>query len=82
MQTAVSDGWILDLKLPRSKRHHALADMMFDAIRSQQIPPGTRLPTHRELAYRLNTSVSRRLLHTVAGEARALDRGEPRANRP
>ncbi len=58
MQTAVSDGWILDLKLPRSKRHHALADMMFDAIRSQQIPPGTRLPTHRELAYRLNTSVS------------------------
>ena len=36
MQTAVSDGWILDLKLPRSERNHALADMMFAAMRSQQ----------------------------------------------
>jgi DNA-binding transcriptional MocR family regulator len=57
MQTAAAE-WLSDLKLPSGERHHVLAEMMIAAIRSRKVPPGTRLPTHRELAQRLNTSVS------------------------
>lgn len=50
--------WLEALELPRSERHRVLAEQMCDAIRRHNIAPGTRLPTHRDLARRLDTSVS------------------------
>jgi DNA-binding transcriptional MocR family regulator len=60
--------WLPDLGDRGGPRYQALADAITEAITSGALAPGSRLPTHRDLAHRLGLSV-----HTVSqayGEVR------------
>jgi DNA-binding transcriptional MocR family regulator len=61
-------SWYPDLDKRSGPRYLALADAITDAITRGELAPGERLPTHRDLAYKLSVSV-----HTVSqayGEVR------------
>lgn len=49
--------WLPDLQARSGPRYRAIAEAMADAIREGALPPGTRLPTHRDLAWRLGVTV-------------------------
>ncbi|MEQ8813163.1 MAG: PLP-dependent aminotransferase family protein [Thalassobaculum sp.] len=49
--------WLPDLAHRSGPRYRAIAEAMADAIRGGSLTPGTRLPTHRELAWRLGVTV-------------------------
>ena len=53
--------WQPDLHHRSGPRYQALADAITEAIETGTLVPGARLPTHRDLAYRLGVSV-----HTVS----------------
>ncbi|WP_162918850.1 PLP-dependent aminotransferase family protein [Taklimakanibacter deserti] len=50
--------WVPDYKTRPGRIYVALADAMADDIASGRLRPGERLPTHRELAWHLQLSVS------------------------
>jgi DNA-binding transcriptional MocR family regulator len=50
-------NWLPDLATRRGPRYRAIADALADDIRSGALPAGTRLPTHRDLAWRLKVTV-------------------------
>ncbi|MEA2778923.1 MAG: hypothetical protein QOK29_467 [Rhodospirillaceae bacterium] len=49
--------WIPDLAGYGGPRYKAIADALATDLRSGRLKPGDRLPTHRELAYRLGVTV-------------------------
>ncbi len=49
--------WQPDLAGFAGPRYLAIADALSEDIRQQRVAPGTRLPTHRDLAYRLGVTV-------------------------
>lgn len=50
-------NWTPDLTSHPGPRYRAIADALADDIAAGRLSPGTRLPTHRDLAYRLNVTV-------------------------
>ncbi len=49
--------WQPDISEHSGPRYVAIADVLATDIRSRRLAPGDRLPTHRELAYRLGVTV-------------------------
>jgi DNA-binding transcriptional MocR family regulator len=49
--------WLPELSGRSGPRYLAIADAIADAVRDGSLPPGTRLPTHRDLAWRLHVTV-------------------------
>ena len=54
---AVSPSWAPDLSEFSGPRYLALANSIADAIAHGQLAPGTRLPTQRQMARRLNLNI-------------------------
>jgi DNA-binding transcriptional MocR family regulator len=50
-------SWIPELSQIDGPRYLAIAKALAADVASGRLPPGTRLPTHRELAYRLRVTV-------------------------
>ena len=57
-------------------RYLAIADALTADIRSRRLAPGDRLPTHRDLAYRLNVTVGTVTRAYNEAERRGLIGGE------
>jgi len=49
--------WVPDLSAHSGPRYRAIAEALASDMRSGRLKPGERLPTHRELAYRLGVTV-------------------------
>lgn len=62
-------SWLPNLNEDVRPRYLALANAIADDIEAARLPLGARLPTHRDLAYRLGISV-----HTVSNAYAELDR--------
>ena len=50
-------GWLPDLAGRPGPRYRAIAEAMAESIAGGALTPGTRLPTHRDLAWRLGVTV-------------------------
>src|SRR5215467_6999210 len=50
--------WYSEWFVRRGEVFSSLADTLEQAIRSGRLPPGSRLPTHRDLSKRLGVAVS------------------------
>lgn len=61
--------WTPDIRRKPGPRYLAIANAIAEAVSSGELKPGTRLPTHRELAGRLKVSV-----HTVSAAYAAAER--------
>jgi DNA-binding transcriptional MocR family regulator len=68
--------WIPDLSSHRGPRYLAIADALATDIRQSRLSPGDRLPTHRELAYRLGCTVGTVTRAYGEAERRGLIGGE------
>jgi DNA-binding transcriptional MocR family regulator len=68
--------WQPDLTAYNGPRYLAIADALSDDIRQQRVAPGTRLPTHRDLAYRLGVTVGTVTRAYAEAERRGLIGGE------
>lgn len=64
-------NWTPDLKKRRGPLYLALAEALHDDVKSGSLPPGTRLPTHRELASKIGVTVGT----VTRGYAEAARRG-------
>lgn len=64
-------NWTPDLKKRRGPLYLALAEALHDDVKSGSLPPGTRLPTHRELAAKIGVTVGT----VTRGYAEAARRG-------
>jgi DNA-binding transcriptional MocR family regulator len=60
----------------RRPRYRAIADALADDVRSGVLPPGARLPTHRDLAWRLRVTVGTVSRAYAEAERRGLIAGE------
>jgi len=49
--------WIPDLSTTSGPRYMAIADALASDVRNGKLKAGERLPTHRDLAYRLGVTV-------------------------
>ncbi|TCS63160.1 aminotransferase-like domain-containing protein [Varunaivibrio sulfuroxidans] len=49
--------WIPDLSSYDGPKYLAIAQALEDDVRAGKLPPGARMPTHRELAFRLGVTV-------------------------
>src|SRR5690349_17343299 len=49
--------WLPDLSRFEGPRYAAIADALAADVRGGRLTPGTRLPTHRDLAWRLGVTV-------------------------
>lgn len=70
------DLWLPDLSRFRGPRYKAIADALAEDIEQNRLPSGTRLPTHRELAYRLKVTVGTVTRAYSEAEKRGLIGGE------
>ncbi|TDQ80513.1 GntR family transcriptional regulator [Dongia mobilis] len=68
--------WQPDLTAYNGPRYLAIADALSDDIRQQRVAPGTRLPTHRDLAFRLGVTVGTVTRAYAEAERRGLIGGE------
>lgn len=68
--------WLPDLSNQRGPRYLAIADALASDIRGNRLSPGDRLPTHRELAYRLGCTVGTVTRAYSEAERRGLIGGE------
>lgn len=50
-------NWLPDLQTRPGPRYRAIAEALAEDVRRGALPPGTRLPTHRDLAWRLKLTV-------------------------
>ena len=69
-------NWQPDIALRPGPRYRAIADAIADAIRGGSLPMGTRLPTHRDLAWRLRVTVGTVSRAYAEAERRGLISGE------
>ncbi len=68
--------WVPELSNGRGPIYVAIADALADDIASGKLRPRTRLPTHRELAYRLGVTVGTVTRGYAEAERRGLVYGE------
>lgn len=68
--------WLPDLSRRTGPRYRAIAEAMADAIRGGTLRPGARLPTHRDLAWRLGVTVGTVTRAYKEATARGLIDGE------
>lgn len=68
--------WLPDLGRRTGPRYRAIAEAMADAIRGGSLKPGARLPTHRDLAWRLGVTVGTVTRAYKEATARGLIDGE------
>src|SRR5215831_2288744 len=69
-------GWLPDLTQHRGPRYRAIADALAADITSGRLASGARLPTHRDLAYRLGVTVGTVSRAYAEAERRGLIGGE------
>jgi len=69
-------NWTPDLSGRQGPRYRAIADALGDDIASGRLIPGTRLPTHRDLAYHLGVTVGTVTRAYAEAEKRGLIGGE------
>jgi len=68
--------WTPDLSTRSGPRYLAIADALADGIQTGTLNPGERLPTHRELAFRIGVTVGTVSRAYAEAERRGLLRGE------
>lgn len=68
--------WLPDLHGRRGPRYRAIAEAMAESIHSGTLVPGTRLPTHRDLAWKLGVTVGTITRAYKEATARGLIDGE------
>lgn len=68
--------WTPDLAGRGGPRYRAIADALAEDIATGRLPAGTRLPTHRDLAYRLGVTVGTITRAYAEAERRGLIGGE------
>ncbi len=69
-------NWLPDLADRKGPRYRAIADALADDVASGRLPAGARLPTHRDLAYRLGVTVGTITRAYAEAEKRGLIGGE------
>ncbi len=68
--------WLPDLTQQRGPRYRAIADALAADITTGKLPTGSRLPTHRDLAYKLHVTVGTVSRAYAEAERRGLIGGE------
>ncbi len=68
--------WMPEITAGRGPIYVAIADALADDVATGKLPPRTRLPTHRELAYRLGVTVGTVTRGYAEAERRGLVYGE------
>lgn len=68
--------WIPELAGRTGPRYRAIADALADDVASGRLPAGSRLPTHRDLAFRLGVTVGTVTRAYAEAEKRGLIGGE------
>src|SRR6201999_4274736 len=68
--------WTPDLGNRKGPRYQAIADALADDIAACALAPGTRLPTHRDLAWRLGVTIGTVSRAYAEAERRGLIGGE------
>src|SRR5690349_24750716 len=68
--------WLPDLNGASGPRYAAIAEALATDIRAGRLPPGARLPTHRDLAWRLGVTVGTVSRAYAEAERRGLIGGE------
>ena len=69
-------SWQPDLASRAGPRYRAIAEALAADVRAGALPPGTRLPTHRDLAWRLKVTVGTVSRAYAEAERRGLISGE------
>ena len=69
-------SWTPDLSGRAGPRYRAIADALAEDVASGRLPPGARLPTHRDLAFRLGVTVGTVTRSYAEAERRGLIGGE------
>src|SRR5690348_232297 len=69
-------SWQPDIGLRPGPRYRAIAEALAEDVRSGTLPAGTRLPTHRDLAWRLHVTVGTVSRAYAEAERRGLISGE------
>src|SRR5216684_9066779 len=69
-------NWLPDLSRFSGPRYRAIAEALSADIRDGRLTPGTRLPTHRDLAWRLKVTVGTVSRAYAEAERRGLIAGE------
>ena len=69
-------NWTPDISTIGGPRYRAIADALARDISDRVLPPGTRLPTHRDLAYKLGVTVGTVTRAYAEAERRGLIEGE------
>jgi len=69
-------NWIPDIKDRIGPLYRVIADALGDDVAAGRLPPGTRLPTHRDLAFRLGVTVGTVTRAYAEAEKRGLIGGE------
>ncbi len=69
-------NWQPDLAQQRGPLYRAIADALASDIRAGRLPVGTRLPTHRDLAWNLKVTVGTVTRAYAEAQRRGLVTGE------
>lgn len=69
-------NWQPDLEKRHNARYLAIADALEEDVSAGRLPPGARLPTHRDLAWRLGVTVGTVSRAYAEAERRGLVSGE------
>lgn len=69
-------NWLPDLGSRPGPRYRAIAEALAEDVRRGALPPGTRLPTHRDLAWKLKLTVGTVSRAYAEAERRGLIAGE------
>src|SRR5947208_2143236 len=69
-------SWLPDLDRFSGPRYRVIAEALAADIRDGRLPPGSRLPTHRDLAWRLHVTVGTVSRAYAEAERRGLIGGE------
>ena len=72
----IMTSWLPDLAAQPGPRYRAIAEALAEDVRSGALPPGARLPTHRDLAWRLKVTIGTVSRAYAEAERRGLIAGE------
>ena len=76
LKVVTMTNWHPDLQAARGPIYRAIADALASDIRAGRLPVGTRLPTHRDLAWHLKVTVGTITRAYAEAERRGLISGE------
>src|SRR3984893_14361358 len=69
-------NWMPNLSGYKGPRYRAIAEALAEAVREGRLPAGTRLPTHRDLAWKLRVTIGTISRAYAEAERRGLIVGE------